>query len=41
VGKAEVVVGLGRIFISPEEKMREESFGDAFKAYRERMWRWL
>jgi protein-S-isoprenylcysteine O-methyltransferase Ste14 len=30
-----------RLFISPEEQMLEDTFGDQFREYRERVRKWL
>jgi len=30
-----------RVFIAPEEKMLEETFGDEFRAYRKRVRKWI
>lgn len=30
-----------RVFISPEERMLEETFGDQFREYRKRVRRWI
>lgn len=36
-----LAVALDRLVIAPEERTLEEAFGDAYRAYRERVRRWL
>lgn len=36
-----VPVILDRVFIAPEERMLEETFGEEFRAYRRRVRRWI
>jgi protein-S-isoprenylcysteine O-methyltransferase Ste14 len=38
---AGLAVVLDRVFIAPEERMMEHTFGDAFRQYKSRVRRWL